>query len=440
MSATPDWFGFNPADTFTFVLDREIRKTGMPGGYGGFVLELDGAPALDELQNRLDLLAERFPVATARHEPRGKRWGWIPTGRALRLDRRPSPPGVDSRAWAQEQALAILHQPAPLAETLPLSFHWLGHAACGALLVRWLHPLLDARGAGLLLDFIASPDPARFQESPSLVLQKLAEWSLWKKLRYGYKAQRHNTRANALDSSLPTGAEDGPQTLRLLLRRYSPEQTARIAQLAQQHTGLAGRSLYTLGCFMRALEQTGPPVPKAGYCIPYAFNLRRKNAPTPVFGNHVSCLFAQATREQVRDRDGLMAHLLAQYRQTVQEELDFAYLPLMWLGQWLNPDRYATLLRKQRSGGELSSCWFSDIGEVRLPHGLLGAAVTGMFHLSWVTLPPGLALLSGQINGQLTLSCNYLHPAVDSVWLEAVMDRMDAELLTVGAGFSPQPN
>jgi hypothetical protein len=193
---------------------------------------------------------------------------------------------------------------------------------------------------------------------------------------------------------------------------------------------LAGKTLYTLGCFMRAMELAGPPVAKAGYCIPYAFNLRRQNAPTPVFGNHVSCLFARATRAQVRQREGLFAHLLAQNRQTVQEELDVAYLPLMWLGQWLSPARYARLLRKQRSGGELSSLWFSDIGELRFgQEGFLGVPVTGMFHLCWMTLPPGLALLAGQMDGQTTLSYNYLHPAVDEAWLGRAVALMDAELL-----------
>ncbi len=244
------------------------------------------------------------------------------------------------------------------------------------------------------------------------------------------KAKRHNDEANRLDSCLPTLMEQGPQELRLRLRRYSADETQAINRLAQQHLGLAGKTLYYIGCFMRAMEQAGPPAAKAGYCIPFAFNLRRQNAPTPLFGNHVSCLFARATRAQVAHRQGLFAHLLEQNRQTVREELDMAYLPLMWLGQWLSPARYARMLRKQRSGGELSSLWFSDIGDLRFPQeGFLGAKITGMFHLCWMTLPPGLAMLVGQINGRLTLSFSYLHPAVDEVWLEQAINLMDAELL-----------
>jgi hypothetical protein len=52
-----------------------------------------------------------------------------------------------------------------------------------------------------------------------------------------------------------------------------------------------------------------------------------------------------------------------------------------------------------------------------------------MFHLCWMTLPPGLALLAGQCNGRLTLSYSYLHPAVDEDWMRQLMARMDAELV-----------
>lgn len=423
----------NPADIFTFVLDQEIRKSGMPGGYCGFALELASTPDLDLLRSRLALLAECFPLATARLVRRGKRWGWIATDRPLALEHLACPPGDDPEAFGRETVQEILNRPSSLDTTPPLSFHWLAGGQGGVLLLRWLHPLLDARGAKIVLDFLDSGAPERFPESTSLVLQKLSGWSLGRKIGYFLKAKRHNGRVNRLESCLPTRTETGAQTLRLRVRRYDPEESARISRLALGYMGLAGRTLYLLGCFMRAVESAGPPVAGAGYCIPYAFNLRRQSAPTPVFGNQVSCLFAQASREQARDREVLMAHLLAQNRGTVKDELDYAYLPLLWLGQWLSPERYATLLRKQPGGGELSSAWFSDVGEVRFGEGgFLGARVAGMYHLTWMTLPPGLALLAGQTDGRLTLSWNSLHPAVDEDWLERVMVIMDAELLGEG--------
>jgi len=413
---------FNPADYFTYVLDQEIRSAGLPGGYCGFALELASEPDLERLQQRLDWLVERFPRATARIEQPGKRYAWIPTGRRIVLERHQSPDGKDT----QRILIDIFNRP----ESLPLTLHWIAGGSGGTLLLVWNHPLLDARGAKILLDFLGSDRPENFKESPSLIEAKLAQWSFWKKCRLFLKAKRHNDESNRLDSCLPTTVEQGPQVFRLKQRRYSAEESQQIARLALQYTGLAGRTLYYLGCFIRAMEQVGPPAAKAGYCIPYAFNLRRQNAPTPVFGNHVGCLFARATRAQAQQRTRLFEHLLAQHKQVVREELDFAYLPLMWLGQWLSPARYAQFLRKQNSGGELSSLWFSDIGDLSWgTKGFLGVPVTGLSTMCWMTLPPGLALLVGQLDGRLSLSYSYLHPAVDEAWLEAVIARMDAELL-----------
>jgi len=426
MTNTPELF--NPADYFTFVLDQEIREAGMPGGYCSMVMNLAGEPDLIKLQQRLDLLVEMFPKATARIERVEKRYVWVPTGQRIVLEHH----ACQAEKAESESMLSILLDIINRQETRPLSLHWIAGNHGGALLLIWLHPLLDARGSKILLDFIISEHPERFKESPSLINTKLANWSFWKKLKLLYRAKRHNDECNRLDSCLPTETEHGQQTLNLKLRRFNPQESQRIAMLARQHTGLAGRTLYYLGCFMRAMEQVGPPAAKAGYCIPYAFNLRRQGAPTPVFGNHVGCLFARATRKQVRDRAGLFADLLAQHSKVVREELDLAYLPLMWLGQWLSPTRYAKLLRKQHSGGELSSIWFSDIGDLSWgDNGFLGASVNDISFMCWMTLPPGLALLVGQLDGRLTMSYSYLSPAVDETWLEAVMQQMDTELLEI---------
>ena len=417
---------FNPADYFTFVLDQEIRDAGMPGGYCGFALKLAAEPDLELLQQRLDLLVENFPKASARIERQGKRYAWVPTGQRILLQRQQCREGEDESVQTQRMLLEIFNRP----ESLPLTLHWISGHSGGTLLLNWLHPLLDARGGKILLDFLASDQPEKFKESPSLINAKLAQWSIWKKLTLLLKAKRHNNEANSLDSCLPTETEQGAQLLNLKVRRFNQEESQRIAVLARQHTGLAGRTLYYLGCFMRAMELVGPPVAKAGYCIPYAFNLRRQGAPTPVFGNHVGCLFARATRQQVLDRSGLFEHLLAQHSKVVREELDLAYLPLMWLGQWLSPARYAKLLRKQHSGGELSSLWFSDVGDMTWSKkGFLGVPVTELTIMCWMTLPPGLALLVGQLDGRLTLSYSYLSPAVDEAWLDKVIAQMDVELL-----------
>lgn len=419
-SIAPDWF--NPADYFTYVLDQEIRDAGMPGGYCGLVLKLAQQPDLMRLQQRLDLLVEHFPKASAQIQQIGKRFAWQATGKRIELQQHVCP----EDGLPEQVVTEIFNRP----NNQPLSVHWIAHQQAGSVLICWLHPLLDARGAKLLLDFLGSEQSKISPEAPSIILEKLAQWSWWKKLSLLLKAKRHNHQANRVDSCSPTLADGGQQRLQLKVQRFDAEQSKQIALAAQANTGMAGRTLYYLGCFMRAMEQVGPPAAKAGYCIPYAFNLRRQNAPRPLFGNHVGCLFARADRQQVQDRVGLFAHLLSEHKKVVRDELDLAYLPLMWLGQWLSPARYAKLLRKQHSGNELSSLWFSDLGDMSWgKNGWLGIEVVDLSMLCWMTLPPGLALLVGQLDGRLSLSYSYLTPAVDEVWLDAVMACMAQELL-----------
>ena len=126
----------------------------------------------------------------------------------------------------------------------------------------------------------------------------------------------------------------------------------------------------------------------------------------------------------------MFKHLLAQYQQTIREELDLAYLPLMWLGQWLSPGKICQVVAQtaQRRRIEFAVVFRHRrpvLGKKRLP----GRA--GHRHVASVLddSAAGTGLLAGQLDGRLTLSYSYLHPAIDEDWLNAVMERMDAELL-----------
>ena len=128
---------FNPADYFTFVLDQEIRKAGMPGGYGGFALELAAEPDLNQLQQRMDLLLERFPRASARIERQGKRFAWVATGRRIVLEYHHCRQGEAAAGETRRILLEIVNRP----ESLPLTLHWIAGETGGTLLLVWNHPL-----------------------------------------------------------------------------------------------------------------------------------------------------------------------------------------------------------------------------------------------------------------------------------------------------------
>jgi hypothetical protein len=167
------------------------------------------------------------------------------------------------------------------------------------------------------------------------------------------------------------------------------------------------------------------------YCAPYAFNLRKQRALAPMTGNHVCALFAQAPREIVQDRQKLFAHLKQQNAQVIRQQMDYAFLPLMWAGSWLSLAEYGKILRLSHgSGKERSSFWFSDVGRLDIPaDSFPGAEIKAVFYACQVTTPPALAFLSCIYRNQLTLSYNFNEPVSNPEQIDKLHQLMLAELL-----------
>ena len=218
------------------------------------------------------------------------------------------------------------------------------------------------------------------------------------------------------------------------IKWLSEAQTGQVIKQARQHVGLTGTSLYYIGCLMRALEKMHPDSAGVAYCAPYAFNLRKQRALTPMTGNHLCALFAQAPRDVVQDRKKLFAHLKQQNAQVIRQQLDYAFLPLMWAGTWLSLAEYGKTLRlSYGSGKERSSFWFSDIGRLDIPaDSFPGAEINGVFHVCQVTAPPGLAFLNCIYRNQLTLSYNFVEPVSNPGQIEKLHQLVLAELLGEG--------
>jgi len=424
----------NPSDHVLLIMDREIRKAGLPGAWCAFALELDGAPDASRLEAALSAAAATFPVLSARLTRHGRIYGWQPTGKAIPLYRRSRPGHLSSEAFWQENYLELMQGAPDAFAGPPLSFHLLEGEDRTLALVRWLHPLMDAGGVKRLFDFLVAT-PAQRQQflrgEGSLVDAKLRSWPWKRRLALLWRGKRHNARIDHLESSQPThlcqATQYSLETCHLLLSR---EETSQVLQNLRRRVGLGGQSLYFIACLMRALEAMGAEMEKDAWCIPYAFDLRPGNAPGPVTGNQVSVLFAQAPREVVRQRGPLFEHLRRQHADTLRHELDMAYLPLMWLGRWLSLDRYASILRLQKTGGERSSAWFSDIGEVRFAtEDFFGATIRGIRHGCFVTAPPSLAVLFSRFQGRLTVSINSLRPALPQDRIEHFRALLTRELL-----------
>ncbi|NOQ77349.1 MAG: hypothetical protein GQ475_06110, partial [Methylococcaceae bacterium] len=298
--------------------------------------------------------------------------------------------------------------------------------------IRWIHPFCDARGIELILKYLCTDNTAQFEQASvkPLVNQQLDKYSWWNKILLLLKGKRYIASIDKLESIQTFDTDQSPQKLNYATYKLSPEQTDQINQLARKHVGLAGTSLYYIACLMRALDKLNPDSEGEAYCSPYAFNLRKQRALTPVIANHVCALFSQAPREIVQNREQLFAHLKQQNKDVIRQQLDYAFLPLMWAGSWLSLDEYGKILRLSSSAKERSSFWFSDVGKINIPeHSFPGAEITSLFHLCQVTSPPALAFLCCNYQNQLILSYNFVEPLATPEQIKQLHQLLVAELL-----------
>lgn len=425
----------NAADYFTLVMDEEIRKVGLAGSFGGIVLELSEPPDIPSLETRITEFVRAFPESTACLRKRGRRFYWCsprPTTNIFFVHKDEADQPSDT--FQGKCVEIVMNRSESREHLLPLEFHLIFGNETHFFLVRWLHPLCDAKGADLILSYLCETDTAKRQalgcDSAQLVDQHLKSWPWWKKALYFIKAKQYIKAIDTKNSILPSDDTDTPQRMSYKIFRFDREQTAVINRQVRNNVGLIGSTLYFIGCFMRAVDKAGVAVDGDAYCAPYAFNLRRQRAMSPIFGNQVSVLFTQAGKNLVADRKALFQHLKQQYQDAVRGKLDFAFLPTMWAGSWLSLEKYGQILRCNPKGRERSSFWFSDIGQIDLADSqFFGTDISGVFHVCQVTSPPSIALLVGQYNGQLTLSYSYIKPQISEDWLKQVQYRMEQELL-----------
>ena len=427
----------NPADSFTLAMDEEIRKDGLPGSYGCVALELSQAPDIETLQQRITEFSQRFPVALASLQQIGRRFYWCkrPTLPTLFFHHY-CPPDINSIIFQQQEIDQIINHKQARESLAPVEFHLISSADKETFFIRWIHPFCDAVGADLILKFLCTDDAKQRQKfglpkTNPLVFVQLAKYRWWQKIALLIKGKRYIDKLDSLQSIQPFDCNKPPQRLNYVIQKLTEIETQQVAKLARQHVGLTGTRLYYIGCLMRALDKLNPEQTGEAYCVPYAFNLRKPKAITPVTGNHVCALFAQVPKDIMHDRSQLFEHLKQHNSQVIRQQQDYAFLPLMWAGSWLSLAEYGKTLRlSYGSKKERSSFWFSDIGRLDIPKtSFPGALIEGVFHICQVSSPPGLAFLSGIFQNRLTLSYNFIEPNITIEQIEKLHRLMLSELL-----------
>lgn len=427
----------NPSDCFTLAMDEEIRQEQMPGSQCGFALELTSPPDVTAIEQRINEFSERFPLVFASLQQRGKRFFWCKREHSYPLFHQHNAADTANEKGFHKQTVLTLLNHRQARETIPpLEFHLIQSAGKYTFLMRWIHPFCDAKGADLILKYLCTDDAEQrllfdLPKLEPLVNTQLAKYKWWQKALLFIKAKRYITQLDKLPSIIHADTSKSPKRLNYHTYTLSIEQTQVINKLTRQQVGLTGSSLYYIGCFMRALHKMNPDQAGEAYCAPYAFNLRRNKALSPLLSNHVAPLFAQAPKSILHDRVALFQHLKQQNANTLHEKLDYAFLPLMWAASWLSLEQHGEKLRKSMiTGTERSSFWFSDIGNVDLSNtSFFNTGITKIYHLCQISSPPALAFLSCHFNQQLTFSYNFIEPLFTEEWIEALHKNVVEELL-----------
>ncbi len=415
----------NTADHFTLMIDYEIRKSGLSGNFCALVFELDQKLDPESLAIQSEGFLERFPEANVRLKQQGRRYFWQPYTQGASIFFTHQAKHQDS---AHRIIQSIMNTKVSTYDAVPVTFHLINLPTGSFFLLRWFHPICDAKGAELIVHYFLH-DNETPPKAQSPFTQLTNKWGFWKKLGMMYKAKKHIGQLDQTSSSLPNIQETPADKLDYTLLKINVETSKIIMKHAMKEVGMTGTSLYFIGCLMRALAKIGCQE-NEGFCVPYAMNMRKRKALSPIFGNQVSFLFAQATMEQVQDRKKLFKSLREQHKTTIRTGLDQALVPLMWAGSWLPLEKYGAIIRNTPQGRERSSFWFSYTGEPD-PQvtEVANARVKTMFQLSQVTSPPSLGVLVSQYSGEITLSFNYIASQIQHEWLDKFMQQLTKELL-----------
>ena len=357
----------NPCDYFTLAIDEEIRNEAMPGSLCGFAIELKQRPDSVVLTARINELTQRFPLIVANLQCYKKRFYWCTRDSVPQNFFQHHCSDIKNDALYQQTVIEnLINELQPREVIVPLTFHLICSATQTTFFLRWIHPLCDAVGIDLILRYLCTDDAAKRQlfdtpKSEPLINLHLKKFSLWQKIKLFSKAYRYISEIDSL-RSIVHAKNLPPERLKVAIYKLTIEQTELVAKLARQQTGLTGISLYYIGCLMRALEKMNPQQIGDAYCVPYAFNLRKQKVLSPVLGNQVGALFSQATRELVNNREALFAHLKQQNANVIRQQLDYAFLPVMWAASWLSLKKHGENLRQSYSHKtERSSCLFSNV-------------------------------------------------------------------------------
>jgi hypothetical protein len=421
-----------PVDRFLLMIDRAARRAGLAGNLSAIALEL-GVPldatrveaALAPLLPRLPALRSRLALAPILG---WSRWSAVPGRRAADLVRVLDRPGTDVSA----AATSAINEPLDPARDPLLDLRLSPSPRGGSIAVlRWFHPLADARGADRLLAAVDEIDAGR-----NPVLEGPDPFA---RMTRGEFAGRRGFRAAR---SLLEGGNGPPPVLlsppatpvrgyALLPLSLEGREVAAAEASSRERFGGTGMNEHLLLASLRALHrfQVRRGAPRGPYAIPVTANLRPAGASGPVLGNFLSFFHLVASAAEVEDRAVLARSIREQQLRALGAGADRAMHALLRAGRWLPLRRYERE-RHRRDGAPRESVWFSNVGEVLEGRDRwLGAPLLDVGVATAVPHPPGALFLFFRRPGTLRAAVVHAEGVLDREGAYRLAEFLREELL-----------
>lgn len=417
-SGGPATHPLGTGDLYDVFMDRRMRAGGGPGNGSQILYELDGPIDVEVLRRRLDDLLAACPVLGARLTS-WPVYRWTEgEGHRIPLEVVDGEPG----------ALALFNE--RFGRTFPpldrpgFEVIVAPGEARSLLMLRWLHALMDAPGAELLVRLIDGADPARFRlfDDPPTLNRRARGGSIPR-----LAVAVHNFLLRYLARSLPPPhqrrTDRADPTSRLLAHTFDEGATAAIDRRAAEVAGPLQANHFLMGVAFLAARDVLRPGRFASLLIPCPVNLRPPAWRGPVFANYFTSVLTQLPARRITGLAGAVAAVRDRFRILLSRKEDAAAFWMMGLVRYL-PHPLYKLLMLGPTGRDPASLYYSNV-VLDTPEGtLLGRRVVRCLAASTVLNPPGAALVFIRCGGRLTVEVS----ARGCPWAEELLGRAVAIL------------
>lgn len=393
------------------LLGPDVMLVAMGGGRPNnavLVAECVGSLCADRIDRALDTLLAYAPYMSSRLE-RPFPWGRL---RWTVVDGRP--PVVRLRVGPAESIETVIEE--VLNERIDprreAPVRWLvieSHdGARSWLMLAWVHPLMDPRGAELLMAMLDAAD--RGGEANAWAMRQLVEPPADD---HNHHARRRLAR-QALAQLKAIGREPPPALGRGVIGagrlRHRRLVVPAVKRQLPSTLALVGRAVATLWRG-RGLRSDQP------FLVPISVDRRRKGEPGPVFGNFLSFHFARFTPAAAED----VAATAAAIRRDMADALRADQVEAVWAGMSIARYSPARQLLRPFRGEAPASFHCADTGESRpVLTTLFGTPVRSAYHVPGVQPRPGLGIFFSSFGETESIVAAW----VDTVVTAAEIDRL----------------